>query len=503
MSSAAYSTEFHTEFKAQTARLLRPRFLWFLGTVGFLYLLLSVLTYGLYALVAFGAFSKLGTSTEAVVHASVSALRGGMWGIWFIIALTALDLVVYAWCWLRVLKRPMTREQMLRFTQWFIVYRGVVDLCAMYISYGLGFPWPMLFYHVLACVFLPWTPEQAIRPIGIVLVLNALVVLLFANMGAGYKSFTIIMSLFAAGPGVFIAWFKHSRRMQSVRVQMIQSRYGQMRRELVDARRIHEALFPSPITHGPLRLDYRYEPMRQIGGDYLYARFAPVPEGASEETAPFNVLLLDVTGHGIAAALTVNRLYGEVERLFAENPHVGPGEVLSALNKYVHLTLANHSVYATALCMRFEPASDRVHFASGGHPPAFICTADGKIEQLDSTAFVLGACAAQDFDANVQTLRFEPGDALFAYTDGAIESRDDRGRMLGVNGLLRVLAGCVNARRSANGLAIGFSSAVLSAVESHRAGLAEDDTLLVEVARSSEARAVLSKRVDSAVAAAL
>ncbi len=154
-----------------------------------------------------------------------------------------------------------------------------------------------------------------------------------------------------------------------------------------------------------------------------------------------NVLLLDVTGHGIAAALTVNRLYGEVERLFAENPHAGPGEVLSALNKYVHLTLATHSVYVTALCLRLDQERGVLEYASGGHPPAFLCGADGRIEQLDSTAFVLGACAAPDFDPAVESRPFMPGDTLLAYTDGAIEARNSAGRMLSIAGFTKIIAG--------------------------------------------------------------
>src|SRR5207253_7984992 len=139
----------------------------------------------------------------------------------------------------------------------------------------------------------------------------------------------------------------------------------------------HEALFPAPIAHGPLRFEYRYQPMLQIGGDYLYSRFSPSTGGAAPA---FNLLLMDVTGHGIAAALTVNRLYGEVERLFAEDPHAGPGEVLSALNRYVHLTLATHSVYVTALCLRIDQHSGTLEYASGGHPPAFLCAVNGTID---------------------------------------------------------------------------------------------------------------------------
>ena len=101
--------------------------------------------------------------------------------------------------------------------------------------------------------------------------------------------------------------------------------------------------------------------MRQIGGDYLFARFEP----DARRPRRFHLLIIDVPGHGIAAALTVNRLYGEIERLFAENPETGPGEVLAALNRYVHLTLSRHSIYATA-CVRIDTERDLLEYAWAG-----------------------------------------------------------------------------------------------------------------------------------------
>lgn len=467
-----HTSEFQQSFEAQTARMLRPRFMWFLAAVGVIFLLSLVTASTVIAL----AIAQLipGQTTQA----AISHFRWGMVGIWLFGGLVLLDVAVYAWCWVRILRRPMGREEMVRFTQRYLVFRGLMDVVAttFVVSTPAGFPWAIMLYHVLACIFLPWSPAQALKPIGPVLVINAIAILLLRESQPWVKAILMVLSLFAAAPGLGIVAIKQSRRMELFRLQMLQARYGQMRQELVDARRIHEALFPSPIQDGPVRLDYRYEPMRQIGGDYLYARFAPCEREGDGAVGAFNVLLLDVTGHGIAAALTVNRLYGEVERLFAERPNAGPGEVLSALNHYVHLTLANHSIYATALCLRFDYERGVLEYASGGHPPAYVCSSAGTIESLDSTALVLGACAGRDFDPCVQERRFERGDTLLAYTDGAIEARSEHGKMLGVQGLLRALSSCSKVHASG-----GLAAAILQVVESHRCGPPEDDTLVVEV----------------------
>ncbi len=266
------------------------------------------------------------------------------------------------------------------------------------------------------------------------------------------------------------------------------------------------------MTTGPLRFTYRYEPMRQIGGDYLYARLCPSDSGpdagshagreggAGDGTSnssgggALSVVVLDVTGHGIPAALTVNRLHGELERVFAETPTVSPGEVLRLLNRYVHLTLANHSVYVTALCLKFDCGTGQLSYASGGHPPAFLRAVDGTIHQLQSTAFVLGACADADFNSDPVTMAFGPGDAVIAYTDGAIEARDKHGRMLGVQGFLKLVAslpgntGTVGVPSAAPVMTVSsrvWSEMLLNAVESHRDGPPADDTLVIEVMRGA------------------
>jgi serine phosphatase RsbU (regulator of sigma subunit) len=213
--------------------------------------------------------------------------------------------------------------------------------------------------------------------------------------------------------------------------------------------------------------------MRHIGGDYLYV-FRHQREDAS---CVLSVVVLDVTGHGVPAALTVNRLHGEVELLFAEDPEASPGQVLRALNRYIHLTLAKHSIYATALCMRFDPAGDRMDAASGGHPPAFLVGTDGTIEDISPTTFVLGACRDEDFDPGETGFRFHEGDRVLAYTDGAIEARKADGIMLRIDGLRAMIA----SGRPEPG---DWPGQLLGAVTGYRGGApTEDDTLFVEVFR--------------------
>ncbi len=332
----------------------------------------------------------------------------------------------------------------------------------------------IFFLHFFACLFLPWSPRESIRPIVPLLLLNAIVALCYIRLVPVGGTISIVASPLVAVPGALICWWRQSRFKDRFHFRMLKGRYGEMKQELGYARRIHESLFPPPLRQGAVQFEYRYEPMRQIGGDYLYARSVPLP---GRKLPVLNLVIIDVTGHGIGAALTVNRLHGEIDRQFGENPETGPGRLLKGLNDYLHHTLSSHSVYATALCVHVDPNEGKLAWASAGHPPAFLRGIDATLDRLESTALVLGACRGDDFDANEQTVRFVPGDVLIAYTDGAIECRNAQGRLLGVTGLQRIVAG---ARPDEDG---GWASAVIREVDAYRHGPVRDDTLLVEVFR--------------------
>lgn len=338
----------------------------------------------------------------------------------------------------------------------------------------------IFFSHFFACLFLPWTPRESIRPILPLLGLNAVVTLLYMGSAWKWGVASIALSPLVAAPGAAICWWRQGRFKDRFHYSMLRGRYSQLKQELTDARRIHESLFPRPVTSGAVRFDFRYQPMRQIGGDFLYInRFSGGAVAGEDGSEPLSIVIIDVTGHGIPAALTVNRLHGELERLFAEDPDIEPGDVLTALNRYVHLTLATHSVYATALCLRVDPRQNEIAWASGGHPPAFLRTVDSRLERLDSTSFVLGACHGDDFKHGQLTLRMGPGDTLIAYTDGATEARNERGGMMRVEGLQTVIARLAPKAMSSG----GWAGAVLEEVDRHRFGPPADDTLVVEVWR--------------------
>lgn len=461
MTTASFeTTEFRRTFRQETDDLLRNRLIWFVTVWGGINLILIAIT-----IVMMLQGADLSTVFK---NGGQKAFFFLTTGVWFMAYLAALILVI---------GKRVRSQTIIYITLGLVMLDGSLGIGVRVMDMAVG---PaligFLIAHLIACCMFPWTVKQAIVPVGLIATASVFSHIVIEGTSIGTTIFFTVSLLAFAIPAIFITGIKHSQRVQRATNKFLNQRYGMLRQELAYARQVHEALFPAPMVTGELRYAYRYEPMRQIGGDYLYTK-----AGANGNT--LSVVIVDVTGHGIPAALTVNRLHGEIDISFAENPDISPGEMLCKLNKYVHLTLAKHSIYATAVCIRVNRTTGKVEYASGGHPPAFIRGVDGSLEDLAPTTFVLGACSEADFESGQVEYDFDPGDSLIAYTDGAIEARGLDGKMLHIDGLRRLLCSPVMP-----GIAHGgqgqWAEKILEEVAAFRGGLPpEDDTLAIEIYR--------------------
>lgn len=461
MTTASFeTTEFRRTFRQETDDLLRVRLIWFISVWGGIGLILTTLFIVL-LLQGSGIANILNNSGKKAFFFLTTA-------VWFGSYLGSL---------LLVLSKRVQSQTIIYITIGLVMLDGVqgIGTRAMDMSGGpalLAF----LIAHFIACCMFPWTLKQSILPVIAILAASAFSLLVIEGGGGASALLSTLAYATLAVPAVFTSGVKHSQRVQRATNKFLNQRYGMLRQELAYARQVHEALFPAPISSGQVCFTYRYEPMRQIGGDYLYTKL-------SDDGSQLSVVIVDVTGHGIPAALTVNRLHGEIDIAFAEDANITPGDMLERLNRYVHLTLAKHSIYATAVCIRVDYTRGKVEYASGGHPPAFIRGIDGSLEDLDPTTFVLGACSEGDFDAGQIEVDFHPGDSLIAYTDGAIEARSIEGKMFQIDGLRRLLATQVTLGESNGGQGL-WAERILEDVASFRGGLPpEDDTLAIEIYR--------------------
>jgi len=239
----------------------------------------------------------------------------------------------------------------------------------------------------------------------------------------------------------------------------------EIEQDLVLAARVQQSLAPEPLLWGALRVDTFYQPAHTIGGDFGFVR-------PSNEEA-LNLLVCDVSGHGISSALVANRIYSETVTLLGNRAPLA--DVLRRLNSLVIRNIGAPGFFFTLVAARIDRDGRTMEFAGAGHPPAMIVQPGAEPRLLRSRSIVLGILPdAVDADATLYR-ELEYGDRIVLYTDGLTDVSDSRGEMLNVEGV-------ENFVRETARLPFGeMKQGILDRVAAWRDGPPVDDVSLVLV----------------------
>jgi serine phosphatase RsbU (regulator of sigma subunit)/catechol 2,3-dioxygenase-like lactoylglutathione lyase family enzyme len=198
--------------------------------------------------------------------------------------------------------------------------------------------------------------------------------------------------------------------------------------ELEIAKQVQARLFPQTLP-ALKTLDYAgiCIQARHVGGDY-YDFLALGQER-------LGLLIGDISGKGIAAALLMANLQANLRSQFAlarEQPRL----LLQSVNRLFYENTVE-SAYATFLFAEYDDTAQRLRYANCGHLPALLLRHDGTVERLHSTGTVLGLF--EDWDCPAAECQLYPGDTLALYTDGVTESFNVAGEEFGEQRLIEAL----------------------------------------------------------------
>ncbi|HWF40388.1 MAG TPA: SpoIIE family protein phosphatase [Candidatus Acidoferrales bacterium] len=205
----------------------------------------------------------------------------------------------------------------------------------------------------------------------------------------------------------------------------LEERQHEMDEDLALAARVQQSLAPRSIVWGGLKVDTYYHPVRTIGGDFgLVSPF---------DDDHLNLLVCDVSGHGIGSALIANRIYTETATQLGNAAELG--QMFRDLNRFVMQSIGGSIFFFTVAAARIERNGRRMTFAGAGHPPGMIVTPGEEPRMLESRSMVLGALPEAVDDNSVLHADLEPGDRVLLYTDGITDVFNSQGEMLGVSGV--------------------------------------------------------------------
>jgi sigma-B regulation protein RsbU (phosphoserine phosphatase) len=236
----------------------------------------------------------------------------------------------------------------------------------------------------------------------------------------------------------------------------------QRKTELEIAANVQQKMFPRKLRRLS-SLDYAGHcvPAREVGGDYY--DFLEISD------RKIGFVLGDVSGKGVPAALLMANLqacFRSQQPASLENP----AQVLRAVNRhFFESTTADR--YATLIFAAYDDLTRTVRYVNCAHCPPLLLRASGEIEQLGSTATMLGAFARWDCEEAETDLH--SGDTLLFYSDGVTEAGADTGEDFGEDRLIHALR--VNQRQPAQPMV----EAIVHDVQEFSGSARSDDVTVV------------------------
>lgn len=208
-----------------------------------------------------------------------------------------------------------------------------------------------------------------------------------------------------------------------VALQMVfvsERRLLSIEKELAIAREIQLSILPgaNPEIEN-LGIAAAYRPMTEVAGDFY--DFIPV------DRYRVGVLVADVSGHGVPAALIAAMLKAGMQSV-VPCAH-DPGEVMRRLNRSICAICGqSRGQFVTAAYLFLDMQSQHALYSAAGHPPLLL-SRGGRLLRIESNGLVCGVVPEADYP--VCSVPICSGDRFLLCTDGVMEPENASGIAFG------------------------------------------------------------------------
>ena len=234
----------------------------------------------------------------------------------------------------------------------------------------------------------------------------------------------------------------HKNRLLTGALGKIRTLYNALDQDLDEARRLQSAQMQDRFRRfGATDVSLWLKASGHIGGDMV--GFFPV------DARTVGVFALDVSGHGVAAAMIAARVACILSAatpdqnialtrrrdgtLCALAPHLAAAR----LNALI-LSEIQAERYFTLVLGFLDLVSGRMWLVQAGHPHPIILRADGRVDVVGAGGLPIGLIEGAKYES--VKLGLHPGDRMLMCSDGLLECPDPQGRALEAEGLCRLVA---------------------------------------------------------------
>ena len=249
--------------------------------------------------------------------------------------------------------------------------------------------------------------------------------------------------------------------IENVRLQAEMVDKRRLEGDLAHARHVMDGLVPN-ITPTLPRFDIAgaHETSLEVGGDYY--EFIPLGDDR------WGVVIADVVGKGIAAALLVSAIRASIASLVGHELAVRA--IMRRANRFFHESV-EEGKFVTLFYSVIDVQHRRMIYSNAGHVPPVLLRASGAVELLEEGGVPLGLFDAPRYIEGHAVLSH--GDLLALYTDGVVETPDSDDTPYGLD---RFVARLQQSRALS---ATEICSAVMQDVRRHGSVAPQDDRTLV------------------------
>lgn len=236
--------------------------------------------------------------------------------------------------------------------------------------------------------------------------------------------------------------------------------------DLLLAKQVQQAFLPKKTPDAPSYRFYQfYQAANQIGGDYFdYIHLA------GDRIA---IVVADVVGHGVAAAMFMAKLSAETRFAFASESNVAMA--MQVMNK--RLTALGIEKMVTMCVVVLHPVSGEVEIVNAGHMPPIWRASDGTLTEPSDQEAGLFLGIVDDEVYQAAKVQLKPGESFLLYTDGIFEAPNANGEQFSIKRLKQfVTKGAGNIETT--------GKSIIESVRTHIGTTPqEDDMCLVVVGR--------------------
>lgn len=190
--------------------------------------------------------------------------------------------------------------------------------------------------------------------------------------------------------------------------------------ELRDAATYVRSLLPKRMQWRHLAVDWAFLPSLSLGGDCFY--YQKIDEDS------LAIYLIDVSGHGIEAALLSVTIMNVLRSLTLANTNfASPSSVLATLNRSFRIEDQNN-MFFTIWYGVYNSSTRQLCYASAGSPPAVLINKAGEVQELSTEGIIIGIDDNACFDEG--SIAIPAGSHLYLFSDGIFEIRKKDSQLL-------------------------------------------------------------------------